>query len=219
MTAPRHLRRRLLRGLAIAGVLLAVVAVRVVVSSRAELRQGVALEQAEDVDAAIVHYRRAARWYAPLSPYPGEALDRLERIGAAAERDMDVDRALSAYRAMRGAILSTRSFYTPSPERLGRADQHIARLMSELPAPPIDAGKSTEELYREHLALLEGVHRPKLPFALMALFGFGLWVGGAFTFATRAIDEEDRLVRPQALRWALVVLVGFALFALGLAFA
>ena len=219
MTGPNHLRRRVLRGFAIAGVLLAVVVVRVVVSSRSELAKGVALEQGHDVDAAIVHYRRAARWYAPLSPYPVAALAHLERIGAAAERDADVDRALGAYRAMRGAILSTRSFYTPTPDRLERANQRIARLMSELPAPPIDAGKSPDELYREHLALLSASPRPKLLFALMALFGFGLWVGGAFTFASRGIDEDDRLVRPLALRWGLVVLAGFLLFSLGLAFA
>jgi len=54
---------------------------------------------------------------------------------------------------------------------------------------------------------------------LMALLGFGLWVGGAFTFASRGIDEDDRLVRPLALRWGLVVLAGFLLFSLGLAFA
>lgn len=218
MTLSILVRRQVARGLAVVGVLLAVVAVRVVVSSRAELARGQAL-QAQDPDAAIVHYRRAVRWYAPLSPYPVTALSRLERIAAAAERDGEVDRALSAYRAMRGGILSTRSFYTPTPAVLARANEHIARLMSRQPAPPIDAGKSPETLYREHLALLRGTHRPKLPFALLALLGLGLWISGAFAFATRAIDEEDRLVRPQALRWGGLVLLGFALFALGLRFA
>ena len=49
----------------VAGVALALVAVRVVLSSERELAEGEQLLSRGDRDQAIVHLRRAARWYAP----------------------------------------------------------------------------------------------------------------------------------------------------------
>ncbi|MCA9531571.1 MAG: hypothetical protein KC543_15685 [Myxococcales bacterium] len=204
------------RWLAIAGIFLAVVVVRVVVGGHNELEQAKAFDEAGKVVPAIVHYRRAARWYAPGSPYPVEALDRLAALGQQLTAQGDVQGALGAWRAVRGSILATRSFYTPHPERLEVANHHIAELMASEPPPPIDAGKSKEELTREHLALLEHVPEPKLGWTLVLLFGFFMWVFGAFRFSVRAVDQDDRLVGAQALRWGGVVVVGFALFVLGM---
>ncbi len=211
--------RRVLRGLAIAGVILAVLSVRVVTASRAELITADHLRAKKDLDAAIVHYRRAARWYAPGNPYVEAALAHLARIGADAEHAGDTERALSAWRAVRSAIMSTRSFYTPHTDRLHHADERIAALMASLPPPPIDAGKSKAELAREHLALLEAPSRPRLGWTLLLLFGFAAWVSGAFVFLRRAIDEEDRLVPAEARRWGTVIILGFGLFVLGMALA
>jgi hypothetical protein len=129
---------------AIAGVVLVVLAVRVVTSSRAELEQGNRMRAAGQPEAAVVHYRRAARWYAPGSPYGVEALSRLGEIGREAEEAEDEELALSAWRAVRAAILSTRSFYTPERRRLEAANARIADLMASLPPPPIDARKSRD---------------------------------------------------------------------------
>jgi len=51
------------------------------------------------------------------------------------------------------------------------------------------------------------------------LIGFGAWVSGAFAFTLRAIDEHDRLIRREAVRWAAVIAVGFGLFVLGMSLA
>lgn len=211
--------RRGAKILGVAGVILAVLAVRVVTASQGELERADRLREQGDLDAAIVHYRRAARWYAPASPYPPEALTALSEIAAEAEREGDRRLALTAWRAVRAAIMSTRSFYVPYEGRLEEANRHIAELMASLDPPPIDAGKSRAELRDEHLALLRSVERPDPAWTLVLLFGFALWVGAAFGFATRAVDEEDRVVRSAALRWGLAVAVGFALFVLGLALA
>lgn len=213
------LTRTLLRALAVLGLLLAAVALRVVTGARAELAIAERHEQDGDVDAAIVHYRRAARWYAPLSPYHVQALSALGRIGQGAEQEGEVERALAAYRAVRGSILATRSFYVPEPERLHAADRRIAALMAGLPPPQMDAGKSREQLEREHLALLQHDPDPKLGWTLVLLLGFSAWVAGAFAFAARAIDDEDRFIRAEALRWGAVITAGFALFVLGMALA
>jgi tetratricopeptide (TPR) repeat protein len=214
---------RVVRGLSraalIAALLFAAIAVRVIAGAKAELEVAAKHAQEGDTDAALVHYRRAARWYAPMSPYHVHALAALGKIGADAEQQGDVERALAAYRAVRSAILSTRSFYVPEEARLNAANTRIAALMAGLPPPQMDAGKSREQLEREHLALLERDPDPKITWTVLLLLGFAAWVAGAFAFSMRAIDAEDRFVRAEAMRWGAVIVVGFALFVLGMAMA
>ncbi|MCB9614805.1 MAG: hypothetical protein H6721_05170 [Sandaracinus sp.] len=217
-TAPETA-RKLARAVALAGALLAVLVARVLVGAHGELRRGDALRMDDDLDAAIVHYRRAAKWYAPGNPWSTEALEALRTLGATAEAEGETERALSAWRGVRGAILSTRSFYVPHPERLAEADAHLADLMASLPPPPIDADKSVEQRRAEHLALLRDVPRPHLGWTLLALLGFAAWVGGAFLFASRAFDEHDRFVAAPGRRFAAVFLLGVVAFVIGLRFA
>ena len=214
-----RLLRRIGQGLTMVGVVLAVLTVRVVTSSEAELSRADDLRRRGAVDEAIVHYRRAASWYAPGNPHVTDALDRLVRIGREAEEAGDADRALLAFRSIRGAILSARSTYTPHPERLRHANQRIAALMAAEDPPPMDAAKSQAELEAEHLALLGRTRRPNVWFSLLLLLGFAAWVGGAFAFATRAIDDEDRIVPGAARLWGTTFIVGFGLFVLGMALA
>jgi tetratricopeptide (TPR) repeat protein len=211
--------RSLLRFALLGAALLAAFAVRVVTSAASELRAGDAYRANGQLEAAVVHYRRAARWYAPGSPFHVTALSDLQAIGADAERRGDSELALSSYRAIRAAIMSARSFYVPERERLEAADERIAFLMAALPAPPMDAGKSQERLRREHLALLRAPRGPSLFWSFVLLLGFAAWVGGAFAFSRRAIDDDDRFVRGEVMRWGAVIGVGFGLFVLGLSLA
>lgn len=202
--------------LGMVGIVLAVIAVRVVVSSSQELDKADALRAKEDLPAAIVHYRRAARWYAPGNPYSRQALSSLGEMGRDAETQGDVPLALSCWRGIRGSILATRSFYTPETAKLRVANQRIADLMSGQPAPVIDAGKSREELRLAHLALLKATPRPALAWTLMLLFGFCIWVSALFLFAQHAFDEEDRWLKAPAIKWSGVTVVGLLLFFVGL---
>lgn len=210
------MKRKLFGALGVIGVILLVAVVRVVMSSRAELSHGDAALARSDLEAARVHYRRSARWYAPGNPYSTDALDRLASMAREAEQRQDPDTALSCWRAIRAAILSTRSSYVPHAQRLDRANQRIAALMAAQPPPPIDAGRPPEELEAEHLALLQSADYPSVLWTLVLLLGFLAWIIGAFLFATRAIDTEDRFVRPQALRYGAMIALGFAAFAAGL---
>ena len=213
------MKRILFGALGAVGVVLLVVVVRVVVSSHGELRHGDDALARSDIDAARVHFRRAARWYAPGNPYSTEALDRLAGMARDAERRSDPETALACWRAVRAAILSTRSSYVPHQQRLDRANGRIASLMSEQEPPPMDAGRSARELELEHLAMLEEPAHPNMLWTLVLLLGFLAWIAGAFLFATRAIDTEDRFVRPLALRYGVLILVGFTAFAIGLSLA
>ncbi|MCZ7683353.1 MAG: hypothetical protein M5U28_33035 [Sandaracinaceae bacterium] len=54
---------------------------------------------------------------------------------------------------------------------------------------------------------------------LLLLAGWIAWTAGAFVFAQRAIDEEDRLRGREARIWGTVVVLGFGLFVIGMALA
>jgi hypothetical protein len=208
-----------MRALAAFGVLLAVIATRVVTSARDELLIADGVRARGDLDGAIIHYRRAARWYAPGSPFHVEALDHLAALGRQAAAAGDVERALSAERAIRAAILGARSFYTPERARLDGANQRIAALMASQPAPAVDSGKSRARLTAEHLALLRAPHGPSVPWTVVLLLGFGTWVAAAFLFVARAIDTEDRVIGAQARVWGTLIVLGFGVFVVGMALA
>lgn len=215
LVSPRAV-RGVLRGIVVVAVVLAAFAVRVVTSAASELARGDAARERGETEVAVLHYRRAARWYAPASPYHVRALDALTAIGAEARAKDDTELALSAERAVRAAILSARSFYTPERARLELANERIAELMATLPAPPIDAGKSRDALRREHLALLVEDDAPSVFWTLVLLAGFVAWVGGAFAFTLRAVDAEDRWVAPEVRRWSFVVGIGLVCFVVGM---
>jgi hypothetical protein len=216
MMPSAKLARRLLQGFVLVACLCTLVTARVVLSARAELQEAERLLAADDRDAAIVHFRRAARWYAPLSPYHVSALAQLAELGRAAERAGENERALSAYRALRGAILATRSTYVPERARLAAANERIAALMAKQPAPGIDAGKSEAQRYREHLALLTPIPGPDVFWSCVLLLGFVCWVGSAFLLSVRAIDDEERWVPRELWRWGGMIALGFGLFVLGM---
>jgi hypothetical protein len=203
----------------VVALLLAVLVARVVTSSRTELETADRLLAAGDWDSSVIHYRRAARWYAPGSPYHVTALTRLFALGARAEKQRDTERALTAYRSVRAAILSARSFYTPEGARLKAANEKIAALTASLRPPAIDGTKSFEQRRREHLALLQTRYGPNIFWSWILLAGFIAWVSGAYAFTIYAIDAQDRWIGREARRWGTAIVLGLGLFILGLALA
>jgi hypothetical protein len=96
---------------------------------------------------------------------------------------------------------------------------HIARLMSQQPAPGMDAGKSEKQLYDEHLALLTPITGPSVFWSCVLLLGFVCWVGSAFALSIRAIDDDERWVPVELRRWGGMIALGFSLFVLGMVLA
>lgn len=219
MSRRARIARTGLRVLAFVALGFGTLAVRVVYSARAELAAADAVAEVGATDLALARYRRAARYYLPGSPYHVRALDRLAELGHTAEAVGDTDRALSAYRSIRGSIMAARSFYVPEQARLEAADERIAALMAEQEVPGVDAGKSKAQLRDEHLVLLQSDPDPNLLWTVLLLAGFAAFVLGTFAFSARAIDDNDQLVRKEALRWGAVIATAFGLFALGLSLA
>jgi hypothetical protein len=212
-------RKKLARGAAVALAFLAVITFRVVYAGMNELSLGDSALARQDREVAIAHFRRSIRWYAPLAPHTARAIDRLERLAALAESEGDVTTALSCHRSIRAGILSTRSTYTPHADAVDRASRNIARLVASGPRPPMDAARDRGSLEAEHLRMLRDVKRPSLPFVLLAIAGFALWVSAAFLFGERAIDDDDRLIRKEAVRLFGFFALGFLFFVIGLRFA
>jgi len=219
-------RRLIIGGLVVLG-LASVVLGRVVLSSRAAYMEGHAAEKralaATDparrnlaLEDAVERYRRAARWYAPGNGYVSRSLEALRRIARLAERHGDRKTALLAYRAIRRAILGSRSFYTPHSDHLGPANKNIARL-SALAQGGKTAGADQLRRYEAwHLAQVRRSTAPSVGWSILAILGFFTWVTGAFLFIYRAITPEDRLINRQALIWAGVILAGLILWLTGL---
>ena len=199
--------RGAVQALALLAILAAIVAVRVVWSSRGEWRAA----QAASGDDEIAHLGRAARLYAPGNPYSRRAVEKLATIG----RD-DATRALVAWRELRSAVLATRSFYTPHRALLDEANARIADLMADA---ELAAGTqhARDKAVAWHAARLQQDEAPSVAWTLVALFGLAGWIGCALGLLLRGVGDDDRLRPRVALAWAVGVAGGLALFFLGLA--
>jgi len=208
-----------LRVLAAALALLALVGARVHVESARELRAADVAVAAGDTHDAMVHLRRAARWHAPLNPACTAALARLRQIAEQAEAAEDVDTALYAWRAIRGASVAGESLFTPHADDTARAEEHIAALMAHVDPPQIDAGDSVDQRQARYLTALREHGRPNRAALLAAWLGLALFVLGLGGVATRGFDVEDRPLREALRRHAAVGASGLLLLVAGLALA
>jgi hypothetical protein len=199
------MKRRVARILALIAIALAMVTVRVVWSSRGEWRAACASSGEEH----LAHLGRAARLYAPGNPYSRRATEELATLGRAGGPD-----ALAAWREVRSSILATRSIYTPHRALLDEANREIA---SRMAASETDARGPYPVRRAWHAARLAEDDAPSVGWSLLALFGLAAWVGSAFGFFWRAIDDQDRLRRRPAIACAAGIAVGLVLFFLGLA--
>jgi hypothetical protein len=100
-----------LRVLALVALLFGTLTARVVYSARSELTAARRAADGGELDSAIAHYRRAARYYAPGSPYHVAALDQLAALGRAAERAHSPRIARSAARS---SLLAASTFRSAS---------------------------------------------------------------------------------------------------------
>jgi hypothetical protein len=89
--------------------------------------------------------------------------------------------------------MSARSVYGPHRAMLARADEAIARL-----TPALAGERGRARTRADLLAQLRAPIRPRVGWLLVLLFGWLAWTAGAFVFAHRAIDEEERPPRMPA---------------------
>lgn len=204
------------RAMAISGAVFLLLVVRVVTSSREELAFATACRSRGDLDGAVVHYRRAAAYYAPANPFSDSALRSMMRIAREAEAGGHIEFALGTWRSVRAAIMQARSFYIPYSDRLQHADQRIAiitaRIESQSSAHAADRNLTPDAVLRE----FRRDEDPNVLGSVFVLVGFLTWVASGFLFSVYAIDDESRIVPGVARKIATAFLVGFCVFLLGL---
>jgi len=182
-----------------------------------------AVEKAENLEAqgqlheAILQYEYTLQWYLPGLPHLETASASLLRLGAQAEQQGQQAQALEAYEALRGGLYATRSFYTPQVEKLREANERIAKLQVRVPeARWPDPALPEAEREQQALQTLERPLGPVPIFSALASFGFIGWVISAAGFFLNAFNEEG-VFRPQlGQKWAAGLVLGYALWIVGL---
>lgn len=199
----------------VAGVLAALLAIattRVVLSARAEAVRGAAAAARGETRLAIDAFERAGRLRVPLGRTPALALDRLEAIAARADAAGDAATARAALEAARRALLGSRAFGVADPARRARVDTRLAALLGAA-----DAGPEDEAARRAwHAAALARDDAPEAGFALLAVLGFALWVGGAAALALTGLGPDLTLRRRPALLAAAALGCGLVAWVIGL---
>jgi hypothetical protein len=231
--APRGPSGRVWPWVAVGLLGLAVVVVRVLVDSRAALRAGeVALAGVVDAEGgglapdraeAIRQFHHAVRMYVPGSPYVARAVEHLRRLAAGARAGSDgaddgaaVAIERQALEALRSGLLGARSLYTPYAADVAAADERLAAIYAALEDPAVAAGATPAERLAFHRERLQRRPGAGPGASLLALLGFGVWVGAAVTFLRRGIDRTLALRRGWALWCGIAFVIGLTLFFAGL---
>ena len=198
-------------------ICLALVVVKVRVES------GLALEAARvaaakgDLDVAGLLYRRAIRWYTPLSSSVQDALRELGALADQREKAGAAGVALELYRDLRGALYAVRHVLEPYKDIRDQAEEKIAALMAREPTQVVDEKAMTEEARRiKYLGQLRGIRAPDVAWTLTLLFGFFGWVAGAALFFWRGFTPDGVLVARPALLFGAVTIGCFALWVVGM---
>jgi hypothetical protein len=169
---------------AIGAVLLAIAAivgiatVRMIRDGGARFDEGRRLADAHDVYGAAAAFEDAARCYAPGSPYPARALDRLALMAKGAEMRGEQELSLHLWEVVRRSVLSARHLWQPNRDALERAERAIAKPRARRAAEAVEAVPA---------AARTAPPRPRdpSPFGSILLFlGLLAWIGGsAWLFA------------------------------------
>lgn len=190
---------------------------------KVRLESGSALEAARaakvkgDKELTGLLYRRAIRWYSPLSSSVEAGVKELWELAAAAEKASANGEALGLFRDLRGALYAIRHVIEPYLELREQAEERIAALMSKEPPTTVeDRSKSEEDRRSFFLAQLRSVHAPDVAWTLALLLGFFGWVASAAVFFWRGFTREGKLRAWPAARWAACLVACFALWVVGM---
>jgi hypothetical protein len=204
---------RLARGLVwgVAALLLCVgvATLRAVLDGERELRASDAAFDANDLQGAIEHARRAASAYAPGAPHVERSYERLLAIARGAEATGQGAVAMQAYQAERAAVLESASFFRPFPGRLEEADRNLARLSANATGPEAERAETARRLFERSRAERSG----QTPWGGCLAAGLLVSALGLAWFGARALQPGGRVAWLRG-RWGLLTFgLGAALWA------
>jgi len=202
-------------------VVLGILCTRVALDSRRALLAGQEAQTNGQLAKAQAFYRHAAESYFPANPYSSDAFEALEQMAEAASANGDLETLRGALSAYRAAALGSRSFFIPHEGELQSVNKQLAGVLTEIEMNDISGttrpiNRTHEALRRWHEQRLAHVPGPSNSQFLLALLGLLLWVSAVVLFIRRGLGPALRLRRRPALACAVVFLVGFSCFVLGL---
>ena len=195
--------------LAISVVALGAMTLRAVREGRSELEASEASFDRGDLQATVLHARRAATAYAPGAPHTERALARLRAVAVGAEAASDIAAARLAWGAIRSAALETRHVTVPYAAELAEANERLERLALRQAGDPEAEGGATRRI-RAALAEVPG---PSPWASGLLASGFALSLAGLGVIAVRGVTRAGRLVRGPFSTGAVLFVAGALLWA------
>ncbi len=166
---------------------------------------------------AMTHYERSIQWFLPGLSLQDRAAQGLWNVGEKYEAKSDTENALAAYRLLRGAFYSSRSFYTPGKTWIDRCNEKIATLMAGRPtSSEAEKTKTFAERRAENLKILSAEKSPRNPWAVLAVTGFFGWIACAVLFIMKAFTKTGKIQGRPAVSWIAGFIVFYGLWILGL---
>lgn len=167
--------------------------------------------------SAMTHYVRSIQWFVPGLNLQERAAEGLWKVGLKYEAQNDSENALNAYRLLRGAFYSVRSFYTPGKTWILRCNEKIAVLMARQPATSeSEKTKTYEERLAANWKVLADEKPPRPLWAMLAVCGFFGWIGSTLLFIVNAMTQSGGIRPRPALVWSVSFLLFYGLWILGL---
>jgi len=193
---------------AVIGSILLLVWVKAFWCSAVDFRSGQEYLAQEDYTRAITFFDRSMRWYAPLNPYVNRSAERLLEIALLAERNGDIQLALTALRTVRQGFYSSQSFYTPGAGLIRQCDAKIASL----------TGHEHEGLEQTPLSGNRPDTAPDIFWSFVLEIGLMGWIGSVLGFLCFGLTSGPNpgLEPRMGIAWSSLFMVFYALWILGM---
>ncbi|HEY3237718.1 MAG TPA: hypothetical protein VGJ84_23560 [Polyangiaceae bacterium] len=196
-------------GLVLVTLTLGVLIARVVVDGQEQLRLSDAAFNRGDLRAALSHARGAAVAYVPGAVHVRVAFERLLAIARGAEASKDFAVAQAAWRAVRGAVLESRSLWPDHLQELERANRALAQLQ---PAETENLAGGRPRAEESALQGLKQDFSPRPAWAAAAFSGFAIFAISVVVGVANAVNRTwvgrlkmSLLPVAGAICWALAV--------------
>lgn len=201
--------RRITNFLTLIVIILLMLLVRIYIGSATEFRRAeVSRYSDDDITAAIYHYGRSIKWYAPLNPWVKKSIVELWDIGDEKLRDGDRDTAILSIQILRSSLYSARGPFTPFKDWILKADIWLnENFPHELPDRENGMGLDDYPGHKE----------PNRAWSLLAAIGFLGWVFAVFAFIFTVMPSTDeKIVTRRAVGVSSLIALFYIIWILGL---
>jgi len=176
-------------------LLLVILWARVFYGSMKDYQTGEAFLKENQTIRAITYFDRSLHWYAPLNPYVQKSAQRLWEIGDRAEGQGDKKLAIIAFSTIRSGFYGSSHFIVPGKQWIERSDHRIMALLRTEQKDKVFAGQKVNPPDVFWTVVLELGLLGWVGSVLVLIF---LWAGGVKNQGTRAFSPLPWLLMAVA---------------------